>query len=181
MRASARRSDLLARSTAIAAGVSVLAVIVTSLILAVPALRDRVARNGQVASYSEGDRIDLDPSSYSAADRTIFLFARSSCRACQASKSVMASLVDELRPQPSARVVLVTGLASQGENVEFGREIGIDPERMLEVDLRGLRLRYVPTVVVTDASGRIMMAREGLITESDRQDIVRAALPPVPN
>jgi hypothetical protein len=31
----------------------------------------------------------------------------------------------------------------------------------------------VPTVVVTDDTGKILMARQGLITEDDRNEVVR--------
>jgi len=155
---------------AITCGVVVAA---TVLMLALPAIRERVGAERVAAAYSEGDRIDLEPATYAAKSRTVFFFTRFSCGACQASKPVMAGIVADLMKRVDTQVILVTPEALPEEEQLFALELGIDRSQIYRTDLLRLRLRQVPTMVVADSSGRILMAREGLLTESDRADVVQ--------
>ena len=84
----------------------------------------------------------------------------------------MAGIVADVAKRAGIRVALVTPEALAEEEEKFARDLGLDPSQIYRTDLRRLRLRQVPTMVVTDHSGRILMVREGLLTESDREDVV---------
>lgn len=84
-------------------------------------------------------------------------------------------MVADLARQRNVRVLLVTDDASPREEREFAGELGIDSSHIHQADLGGLHVRVVPTMVLVDRTGKILMAREGLLTEADRTDVVRMA------
>jgi hypothetical protein len=155
------------------AAVTVLAATIAAL--ALPSVWERIRAQPPAVAYVEGETIDVDPLAFRASARTVFLFSRFSCGACQASKPVMAGIVADLAERRDVRVILVTGEALPEEEQLFARDLGLAPSRVLQTDLSRLRVRQVPTMVVADAAGRILIAREGLLTESDRIDVVRAS------
>jgi hypothetical protein len=146
----------------------------TGLALAVGPLRDRFWSTSTSTSYAVGDVVDVPPDAYSRASHSVILFARSSCSACQASKPVMAAIANDLSTRADTALTLVAPEKPAAEQREFAEAIGIDATRIVYADLRSLRLRYVPAVVVTDRAGRVLFAREGLMTETDRLDLLRA-------
>jgi hypothetical protein len=178
MPVSGQRDSLLGRVALWLAAASVAAVAATMLVLALPALSQRLGVEGTIVAYAEGGFIDLDPSTFASTPRTLFLFSRFSCGACQASKPVMAALVVDLALRPDVQIVLVTDDAVPEEERVFARELGIDASHIHRTDLRRLRLRRVPTIVLADDTGKILMTREGRLTESDRHDVIRLSGPP---
>jgi hypothetical protein len=151
---------------------AVLALLTTALALALPVVRNRSHESG----YGVGEFVDVDGIPFGFAERTVLLFSRASCTACQSSKESFAGLVAAVGTQPNAQVVMVTGVLEKASDAAFARDIGIQPDKLIHTDIRRLRLRYVPAVVVTDRKGRILLAREGVLTESDRSDIMEIAL-----
>ena len=145
---------------------SVLALAVTVLVLAVPSLSETLRSDRQPVAYTVGDRLDLDPATFTSSARTLFLFSRFSCGACQASKPTMAAIVADLAKRPDTHVVLVVPDAVPDEERLFALELGLDPSQILRTDLHRLRLRQVPTMVLADESGKILIAREGRLTET---------------
>ena len=180
MSTSSTRDAVISRAAVVVVGMCVVTLGVTLLALATPSFRGSLG-GGLVRGYVEGDVLYVDSAAYASARRTVVFFARYSCSACQASQSTMSAIVAEVAARPDVRVVMVTGLAQQEQELAFAAGIGIDSSRVLQLEMRNLRLRYVPAAVVTDATGRILLAREGLLTESDRTDIVLAAVEPVDN
>jgi thioredoxin-related protein len=89
----------------------------------------------------------------------------------------MASIVADIKRRTDARVVLVTARTFPDEERSFAQELGIDPASVHQTDLQKLRVRLVPTMVLTDATGTILMAREGLLTEDDHTEVVRLVNP----
>jgi hypothetical protein len=174
MEVSGWHDRLLRRGAALVTASCVVVLGATSVAFFVPALRE--ANTDSAVAYAAGDRIDLDPKTYASTRRTVFLFSRSSCRACQASKPTMAAIVSDLSKAPDVNVILVVQQFPPAEETSFAREVGIGTSRILGVDLRTLRLSSVPTVVVTDSSGTILFAGEGVLTNSDRSAITQAAL-----
>ena len=170
-----RRDALLGRVALLFAAACVSVVAATVLMFALPAVRDYLSGRPSSIAYVEGDVIDLHRSTYGSNANTVFLFSRSSCAACQASKPVMTAIVADLARLPDVHVVLVTGGGSPEEERVFAVELGIDSSDIHPIDLTGLRVRVVPTMVLVDRTGRILMAREGRLTETDRIDIVRRA------
>ena len=170
---SERRDALVGRVALLVAATAFLAVAATVLALALPSFAERYRTAPVPRAYADGDSIDLEPAMYNATARTVFFFTRFSCGACQASKAVMAGIVADVAQRPGIRVALVTPEALPEEEQTFARDLGLDLSQLYPTDLRRLRLRQVPTMILTDDSGRILMVREGLFTESDRVDVVR--------
>ncbi len=154
---------------------SIVALAATVLALAVPGLSDQLRGDRQPVAYTVGDRLDLDPATFTSSARTLFLFSQFSCGACQASKPTMAAMVADLAERPDTQVFLVVPDAVPEEERLFATELGLAPSRILRTDLRRLRLRQVPTVVMADDSGKILLAREGRLTETDRRDVLEIA------
>ena len=173
MSVSDQRDALVGRVALMLAATCLVLVAATVLAFALPAVWERFTREGSPIAYAEGDFIDLEPATFRGAASTIFFFSRFSCGACQASKPVMAGIVADLGTRTGVRIVLVTGDALPDEERLFALELGIDPSHIHRTDLPRLRLRLVPTLVLADSTGKILMVREGLLTESDRLDIVR--------
>jgi hypothetical protein len=173
------RDSLLGR-IAIAVSIGCALVLAATIgVASIPNLGERLGWQSAVR-YRAGQQIDLDAALYAGSPRTVFFFARSSCSACQVSKPVMAAIVREVSREAGVRVVLVAGqtLADAESERTFAREIGLEQSQLLRTDLGALRLRSVPAVVLTDAAGSILLAREGLLTEGDRSEIVRIATEP---
>ena len=161
---------------AVLLGVAAVTVVaVTMAAIALPSVREHLLARRSPVGYVEGDTIDLDPLMYRSSPRTIFLFSRFSCGACQASKPVMAGIVADLAGRLDAQVILVTGEALPEDEHLFALEVGIELSRVVRTDLSRLRVRQVPTMVVTDRSGRMLIVREGVLTESDRVEVVRVS------
>jgi thioredoxin-related protein len=177
MPASNQRDALVGRIAVVVTLLTGLVVTATALALAFPVLGERFRARPAAVAYFSGDVIDVDPSTYSSASRTVFFFSRYSCGGCQASKNVMASIARDIKQRAGAHVVLVTARTFPVEERSFALELGIDPASVYQTDLQKLRVRLVPTMVLTDTSGKILMAREGLITENDRAEIVRLVNP----
>jgi hypothetical protein len=168
-----------ARVGTAAAVVSVLCAVLlsaTGVALAVPSIRAWLSGEAGAVSYVAGELIDLESGTFDSTPYTIILFSRASCRACQQSRSVMAALVSDVAGRSDVKVMLAVDVVGSGQLAEeeaFAREIGLDRSRLFQVETAGLRLRYVPTAVLTDATGKILLAREGLLTETDRVDVTR--------
>ena len=90
---------------------AVTVVAATMAALALPSVQERFLAERSPVAYVEGDTIDIDPLMYRSSPRTIFLFSRFSCGACQASKPVVAGIVADLAGRLDAQVILVTGEA----------------------------------------------------------------------
>jgi hypothetical protein len=54
----------------------------------------------------------------------------------------------------------------------FARDVGIEAARLIQTDMQNLRLRYVPAVVMIDATGTVLWSREGVLTETERSEIL---------
>ena len=175
-----QRDAHLGRVALLLAAACAVVVAATVLALALPALWERLRGEGSSVAYSEGEVIDLDPATYRSATSTVFLFSRFSCGACEASKPVMAGIVADLMTQSGVQVVLVTGEALPEEERLFASDLGLDGSHVHHTDLRRLRLRQVPTMVLTDRSGKILMTREGRLTETDRSEVVRMSIEALP-
>lgn len=169
-------SDVLVRRIATGVGVACVAALsLTAAMAAVPALKGRVGwSTPPPLSYVVGSAVDLNASLYDATPRTVFIFARSSCGACQRSKPQMAALVRELAAHNDTCVVLVTPPNAVEDTEFFAREIGLDSSRIARVAPASLRVRVVPTVVVVDRHGTVLLGKEGVLTEADRKDVVKS-------
>lgn len=150
-------------------------VAITVAALAMPSLRARLGiAPGRSASYSAGQRIDVPASLYDSSPLTLFVFARSSCGACQRAKPVFADIARRLPNPSSVRVVLVTTSTRQEDEVAYARDLGLDQSHITTLNGAGLRLQVVPTLVLVDRLGEIHYASEGVPTAAQEDDLLRA-------
>ena len=174
MSPSSRAQPLAARLFVASAVASVVLVALTAGAMLLPQARQFLGKGAPSSSYAVGDRLDVDPALFEGARATVFLFARASCGACQASKPLMASIVSDLAAAPDVNVMMLAPLKEMDANTDFGRDLGL--AQVVHSDIRQLRLRYVPSVVVTDGGGTVLWSHEGMLTEDSRVQAREVAL-----
>lgn len=152
-----------------------LTLVVTGAALALPSVQARLGWAAtRTPSYRSGDKIDVAASLYSASRRTVFIFARSSCPACQRSKGQMGALVRDLAAAPGVRVTMLHPRGGLAEDERaFAREIGLNDDARVAVDAEHLKVQRVPTIVVVDETGTILDSHEGAVAEADRRGLVQ--------
>jgi hypothetical protein len=126
-----------------------------------------------VPAYSVGQTIDLDPSVYGGAERTLVIFASGACSACQRFKPELSSLVSESQDDAgtSVKLVLSVDSADEAADAPFARDLGVAEADIVRMDLRQILLKRVPAVAVVDRQGRIGVFHEGEITPGVRTAI----------
>lgn len=157
--------DRLLQKTSIAIVLVCCLVLVVTLCVVVTSA---IARGrDEATSYVPGDQIDLPVSVYEGADLTAILFLSPTCPACLESRQELARLVRELERVPGSKVVLVKAgrIGEQGDRLET--DLGLEQRNVFALDLRGLRLKHVPTVVAVDRRGKILFSKVGLISPGD--------------
>lgn len=155
--------------------------VVTSLTIAALA-KPRIERRlglvpAEGRSYRPNDLIDLPASLFSGADRTVLIFARSGCGACRRAKPDLQALVTGLRAR-QVPVSVVTSTAFRKEELDFAAEIGVDADHVYLTDLTKLRLKVVPSVLVVDRRGRVLLARENTSELQQTGSILSAVIRP---
>jgi hypothetical protein len=123
-------------------------------------------------AYAVGATIDTPAAWHAATPHTLVIFARASCGACEKAQPFLKALVAEL--QPRTTVVLVGGPETFTEDAAFGKAIGVADASMHPAPA-GLRVRATPTLVLVDATGRILAAWEGVGPE-DKQAVIAKAI-----
>lgn len=169
------RADAIIGRAAAVIVVGCLAVVsATALLLAFPPLRTRLGIGPAVGpSYKTGERFDGPASLYGETPYALVLFARSSCGACQRAKPFYARLNLVAAGRPAIRVVLAVPASAPPEGERgYGREAGVDADRVFSVNFASLRLHAVPTVVLVDRSGRILDAWEGLLSSAQQDALL---------
>lgn len=145
-------------------GTSSLVLLGSVLLLRSPDLRAAVGteRGGGKAGYLVGDIVDVPSEFFSDAQFTVLIFANSTCGACQANAPLYARLTAELK-DPSSRVRLV-GLQSDRGLGDYASRTGVVAERVTalsEPALDALKLRAVPTVLLVNRKGTILLESVG--------------------
>jgi hypothetical protein len=161
-------------ATAVTIG-CVAVVAITLGALALPSVRAKLGfPAARPVSYPIGDRIDVPASLYESAGQTLFVFARSSCTACQRSKPALTEIVAQIRRTPAARILVVTSDMHRASEVAYANDLGLDDAQVIGLNLDGLRLRVVPTLVLVDQRGRIHYTSEGMISPGQEEELLRA-------
>jgi hypothetical protein len=166
-------------ATTVAAG-AVLLTIATAITVTTPLLRSRGERREGRAAYTTGDRIDIPASVYQDRDHTVILFARGSCGACQNAQAIYADLIADLK-QRRTNLLLISGAHSSLEDRAYADGLGLAEDDHLRLDLSGLRLRRVPTLVVVDRRGIVLGSWEGAPPESQRLTFVPSVTSVLPH
>lgn len=145
----------------------------TALVVAVPSLRAAFVRSPSRPSYQVGEHVDVSATLYSSSARTLLVFARHDCAACQRSKPALTATLTSLKTLDVAVFLMVPDAIE--DEMPFAREVGIEPSAVKTMKLDQLRLRYVPTFVLVDQTGKILVAREGVLTTEGQGAILQAA------
>ena len=157
----------------LALGVAVASVVLvagTAAAVARPGVRAALGLSR--GAYAARQRIDIPAQAYDSASYTLVLFARSSCAACQRSSIFFKQLVAEAVAD-GIDVRLVSSAPVASEELAYARELGFEERQVVPLDLRALRLRLVPTIVLVDRQGEIHYAREGAVPAGEQGDLLR--------
>jgi thiol-disulfide isomerase/thioredoxin len=118
---------------------------------------------------------------YESSPYTVVLFARSSCGACKSAKPLFKKLVANIERRSSARVVMIAPMANRQDEVTYAKELGLDETQLLQLDLKDLRLRRVPTVVLLDQRGIVRYTREGAPLAADQEEFLQGIASLIPD
>jgi hypothetical protein len=152
-----RRAEFVGRlALAVSIGCMVL-LVGTVVVLTTPSLRARF-RSTPAPAYRVGDQIDVPARFYEGATTTLLIFARSSCSACEGARPVLTDLVAAMRSRSKAGVRFLPTDGLSPADADFARALGLDDSQIAPVDIKSLRLRVVPTVVVVDQQGIVRSA-----------------------
>jgi len=116
-------------------------------------------------AYIAGQGIDVPAAWYSASPRTLVLFARDSCGACQKAQPFLKTLVAGLKDKAS--VVMAHPAGTDVEDVAFAKGLGL-ADANIHVVTANLRVKATPTLVLVNQQGEILAAWEGA-GKADRQ------------
>jgi hypothetical protein len=154
-----------------AVGVVVAAASVLCLTMAVaeaPTLARRFGwTSSPVSPYPVGSQVDVPPPLYSTG-KTILVFSRSGCSACELSRPTLSHIIDDFGRRSDVHIVLATPSAFAEDEVGFARDLHLDVTQHVAIDFSRLRLTHVPTLLVVNDDGVVVFCREGVLTEDDR-------------
>jgi peroxiredoxin len=110
-------------------------------------------------AYAAGQTFDAPREWYSGAPRTLVIFARASCGACEKAQPFLKELVGTLGDNAAA--VMAHPPGAPDDDAQFARSLGISDDHIVVVG-NTLRVRSTPTIVLVDQSGTILHAWEGV-------------------
>jgi hypothetical protein len=140
--------------------VAVLAATIASLVS--PGIRSTLGLMPAAArSYQHGEHIDVPSSLYGSSPYTVVLFARSDCGVCQRIKPWLSETIAAVEGQTPAKVMMVATNSRLDEEVFYAREIGLGPERVVQLASTTLKVRQVPTLVLVDRRGTVQYSVDG--------------------
>ena len=105
-----------------------------------------------------GPKIDVPVEWYNGAPKTLVLFARASCGACEKAQPFLKSIVAGLEGRASAMMAHPAG--TEDEDTGYARSLGI-AESNVRVVTANLRVKATPTLVLVNQQGAILAAWEG--------------------
>ena len=114
----------------------------------------------RAVGYAVGQPVDVPAEAFARADRTVIIFARSSCASCQQMKPARARLTAALATSPSVAVAILAPDADPDGERQFARDIG-RADALWLVEINRLRVTVVPTVLVVDREGIVRFVRTG--------------------
>jgi len=162
---------------AIAVAVSCLALVtLTAVAVARPDFRDALGL-GPAPAYVVRGHIDVPPAVYASSPYTIVLFARSTCPVCRQSVPSFIRLVEKSKAA-GVQVRLLSVAPVAEDELAYAKAIGLDTTEVVGADLKALRVKRVPTVVLVNSQGEIQYAREGATPTMELEDFVRRLTSP---
>jgi len=136
--------------------VSVVVLVGTAALVVSPSLREFVGVGPQVEppAYLVGERVDVASSLYASSPRTLLLFARSNCAACQRSETFHHAAIGTAQ-QAHMAVALLTPTADLAEEAAYAERLGLTRDQVHHIEPGSIKLRTVPTLMLVDTDGRV--------------------------
>jgi hypothetical protein len=157
----------------IAIALAVTAVVIVGATAALVARPDLRARLGLAPeAYAVRQVVDVPPAIYNSSSYTLLIFARSTCDVCQRSAKFLSRLAGQTAGA-GAGVRLVSSAPVVASELAFARALGLSDAQVAPVDLKTVRVRRVPTIVLVDRHGEIHYAREGAVSTSDQEAVIK--------
>jgi hypothetical protein len=122
-------------------------------------------------AYASGQRIDVPAAWYDSSPKTLIIFGRASCVACEKAQPFLKGLVTRLNGRAAAVFAHPAGAADQ--DTAFARSLGIPSDRIV-VAGADLRVRATPTLVLVNKNGTVLDAWEGAGPPERQSSIVKA-------
>jgi thiol-disulfide isomerase/thioredoxin len=122
----------------------------------------------QPPAYLASELIDVPAYWYNDAPKTLVLFARASCGACDKARPFLASLVSGLGGR--AKAVMAHPAGAEADDLAFAQSLGI-PENQIRKVTANLRVKATPTIVLVNQQGTILAAWEGAGAEARQVEI----------
>ena len=110
------------------------------------------------AAYVAGDHIDVPAAWYANSPRTLVVFARAACGACQNAQPFLKTLAAAVTAH-GGRVTIAGHRDSPADDAAFAKTLGVTDDAFV-VFPAGLRVRVTPTLVLVNREGVILHAWE---------------------
>jgi hypothetical protein len=123
-------------------------------------------------AYVAGERIDVPAAWYARHPKTLVVFARAACGACQNAQPFLKTLAASVI-QGGGGVTIAGHRESPADDASFARSLGVSEEAIV-VFPAGLRVRVTPTVILVNRDGTILHAWEGVGPDAKQQTIAVA-------
>jgi thiol-disulfide isomerase/thioredoxin len=122
-------------------------------------------------AYAAGQPVDVPAAWYDAAPKTLIIFGRSSCVACEKAQPFLKGLVTRLNGRAAA--VFAHPHGEDEADATFAKSLGVTSDRIV-VAGPGLRVRATPTLVLVDKNGTVLEAWEGAGPPEKQSSILKA-------
>ena len=123
-------------------------------------------------AYVAGDRVDVPAAWYTRHPKTLVVFARAGCGACQNAQPFLKTLAAQVI-EGGGGVTVAGHRESPADDASFARSLGV-PEEAIAVFPAGLRVRVTPTLILVSRDGTILHAWEGVGPDAKQQSIAAA-------
>ncbi len=155
--------------------VSVVVLAGTAALVVSPTLRDWVGVGPSVVRlpYQTGDLVDVPPAVYQSSARTLLLFARRDCAACQRSELFHQSAIAAAATVGTG-VALMSPTTDPASEAPYAARLGVAPEQVHVIAPGSIKLRTVPTLMLVDAAGRIQDVWFGVVDPATEAVILNA-------
>lgn len=123
------------------------------------------------AAYAAGQRVDVPANWYDSSSKTLIIFGRASCVACEKAQPFLKGLVTRLNGRAAA--VFAHPAGADADDAAFAKSLGITNDRIVVVET-GLRVRATPTILLVNQNGTVLEAWEGAGPPERQSSILKA-------
>lgn len=122
-------------------------------------------------AYAAGQQVDVPAAWYDSSAKTLIIFGREGCVACQKAQPFLKGLVTRLNGRAAA--VFAGPSGADAQDTAFAKSLGITGDRIV-VAGPGLRVRATPTLVLVNKNGTVLEAWEGAGPPEKQSSILKA-------